>query len=457
MTIEQLVRAENQQLAANQVSISNSINSLRLLSAMDWRTFVESMSTVEQVLLQDPADVYGRMDFATRDSYRHAVEKVAKSSQYSESDVARFAILLAKKGSTSKGSDHREAHVGYYLVDKGLYRLEHMAKAKFSTAQLLRKFSKRLPLVVYTGSIILSTLVFSGLLIAIAYLDGWWGVPLWLFGFLSLLCTSQLAIALVNYSATLITQPKLLPRMDFSQGIPLEMRSLVVIPTMLSGIQNVETLVKALEVRFLANQDDNLLFGLLTDFYDADTETRPEDEALVQLARQRIEELNKKYADRQNKVFYLFHRPRRWNAQDKKWMGYERKRGKLADLNGFLRGRAKDSFSLVVGDTSLLAGVKYVITLDTDTQLPRESASQFIGAMAHPLNKPQFDDSLKRVVAGYGILQPRMAISMSGANQSLYNALCQVNLALIHIRVRYPMCIRICLVKAPSSARVFMK
>ena len=424
LTIEQLVRAENQQLAANQVSMSNSINSLRFLSAMDWRTFVESMSTVEQALSEDPAGVYVKMDFTTRDSYRHVVEKVARSSRFSESEVARFAILLAKKGSTSKGSDQRQAHVGYYLVDKGLFRLEHMAKARFSTAQLLRKLGKRLPLVVYAGSIILSTLAFSGVLTTLAYLDDWWGVPLWLFGLLSILCTSQLAIALVNISATLITKPKLLPRMDFSQGIPLEMRSLVVVPTMLAGMQNVETLVKALEVRFLANQDDNLLFGLLTDFYDADTETRPEDEALVQLARQRIEELNEKYADRQNRIFYLFHRPRRWNPQDKKWMGYERKRGKLTDLNGFLRGRARDSFSLVVGDTSLLEGVKYVITLDTDTQLPRESARQFVAAMAHPLNKPLYDDKLKRIVSGYGILQPRMAISMSGANQSLYAAMC---------------------------------
>lgn len=424
LTIEQSVRDENQQLAANQVSLSNSINSLRFLSAMDWRTFVESISTVEQALLADPAGVYGKMDFTTRDSYRHVVEKVARSSHFSESEVARFAILLAKQGSADKGNYRPEAHVGYYLIDKGLFSLENLAKASFSIVQLLRKFGKRLPLPVYTGSIILSILTFSGILVAFAYLDGWWGLPLWLFGFLSLLSTSQLAIALVNISATLITKPKLLPRMDFSLGIPNEMRSLVVVPTMLSGVQNVETLVKALEVRFLANQDDNLLFGLLTDFNDADTETRPEDETLVQLARQRIEELNEKYTERQNRIFYMFHRPRRWNPRDKKWMGYERKRGKLADLNGFLRGRAKDSFSLVVGDVSLLADVKYVITLDTDTQLPRESARQFVAAMAHPLNKPQYDDKLKRVVGGYGILQPRMAISMSGANQSLYAAMC---------------------------------
>jgi len=424
LTTELLVRAENQQQAADQVSMSNSIGSLRFLGAMDWREFVESMSQVEQILIDDPADVYSRMDFATRDSYRHVVEKIAKKSHHSESEIAYFAVRLAKKGSTSKGGDHREAHVGYYLIDKGLIKLEHMARVRFSTAQTLRKVGKRYPLVFYLGSVVLFTLIFSGFLTLVAFLDIIESWTLMLFWFLSLLVSSHLAIALVNWATTLLTNPKLLPRMDFSQGIPLEMRSLVVIPAMLSGIQNVESLIKALEVRFLGNQDDNLLYGLLTDFYDADTETMPDDELLTQLARQRINELNEKYVDKHRTIFYLFHRPRSWNPIDKIWMGYERKRGKLADLNALLRGRDKGSFSDIVGDTSLLANVKYVITLDTDTQLPRDSARQFIGAMAHPLNKAQYDNKLKRVVAGYGILQPRVAISMSGVNKSLYSSLC---------------------------------
>lgn len=424
LTIEQLVRAENQQQSADQVSVSNSIGSLRFLGAMDWQKFVESMSKVEQILIEDPARVYGRMDFTSRDSYRHAVEKIAKKSRHTESEVARFAVRLANRASYDKSGDQRRAHVGYYLIDKGLYRLEHMARVRFSPRDILRKASQRFPLLIYAGSIILLTLILSGILVSVAFFGGLQGWGLWLAGFLSLLCTSHLSIALVNWLSTLLSDPKRLPRMDYSRGIPQDLRSLVVVPTMITSLENVESLVTDLEVRYLANREDNLHFGLLTDFADADHETLPEDDSLLQFARESIEELNAKYQDQQGSVFYLFHRPRRWNPRDRVWMGHERKRGKLADLNAFLRGGAQDSFSLVVGDTTLLKDVKYVITLDTDTQLPRDSARQLIGAMAHPLNRPLYDPEQQRVVEGYGILQPRVAISMPGANRSRYAALC---------------------------------
>ncbi len=174
----------------------------------------------------------------------------------------------------------------------------------------------------------------------------------------------------MNWLATLLATPHLLPRMDFSGGIPPESRTLAVIPTMLTSAQNVEDLVEALEVRFLANRDEHLHFGLLTDFRDAPEETIPEDEPLLRLARKRIEELNEKYRGPKADTFFLFHRPRRWNPRERIWMGYERKRGKLAELNSLLRGGSRDRFSLLVGDTAVLSNVKYVITLDTDTQLP---------------------------------------------------------------------------------------
>ncbi|MBW6514480.1 MAG: cyclic beta 1-2 glucan synthetase [Candidatus Syntrophosphaera sp.] len=423
LTIEQLVRAENQQQAANQVSVSNSIGSLRLLGSLDWQKFVESMSRVEQILIEDPAGIYGSMDFTSRDSYRHVVERIAKKSRHTESEVARFAVRLARKASYSKDSDRRRAHVGYYLIDKGLYRLEHMARIRFSPGAILRKANQHFSLLLYAGSITLLTLLLSGLLAAAAFSGGLRGWALVAAGSLALLSTSHLALAMVNWLATLLSSPKLLPRMDYSKGIPPEARSLVVIPTMITSLENVESLATALEVRYLANREGQLLFGLLTDFADAGYETLPQDEAVLEFARERIEELNAKYQDQQGSVFFLFHRPRNWNPRDKIWMGYERKRGKLADLNAFLRGGARDSFSLVVGDTALLAGVKYVITLDTDTQLPRDSARQFIGVMAHPLNRPLFDQQRRRVVEGYGILQPRVAISMPGANRSRYAAL----------------------------------
>jgi len=420
LTIEQLVRSENQQKAADQVSISNSIGSLRFLGAMDWRAFVETMSAVDHVLREDPGGAYDRMEFTTRDRYRHVIEKVAKRSRLHEADVARKAILLAGEGAARNGPDDRAAHVGFYLVDKGLPRMERAAGVRLPLLETLRRTAGRCSLHLYLGSITLLSAIFSWALLAKAHAGGLQDWPLALFGALSLLCASPLAVALVNWFATLLVKPNSLPRMDFSEGIPPESRTLVVVPTMLTSPRNIESMVESLEVRFLANRDENLYFGLLTDFLDANEETIPEDEELVRLARTGIEELNDKYGSEKCYPFFLFHRPRRWNPQERTWMGYERKRGKLAELNLLLRGGALDCFSLVVGKTADLSNVKFVIPLDTDTQLPRDAARQFVGAMAHPLNRARYDERMQRVAEGHAILQPRVADSLSGKNRSRY-------------------------------------
>ncbi|MCP5228561.1 MAG: cyclic beta 1-2 glucan synthetase [Candidatus Accumulibacter sp.] len=431
LTIEHLVQSENQQQAADQVSISNSIGSLRVLGATDWRTFVETQSVVENTLREDPAGVYGRMDFATRDRYRHAIERIAKQGALSEGEVARQAVELARMGAAAidagAGTKDRAGHVGYYLIDKGLPQLERAAQVRLSGSASLRRTAGRFQLPVYLGGIALVTVILSGSLLAQAFAAG---APDWLLapvGLLSLLAASRLGVALVNWLATLLVAPHPLPRMDFSKGIPPEARTLVVVPTMLTSAAGVEDLIEGLEVRFLANRDERLHFGLLTDLHDARQESLPEDESLLQLARTRIGELNEKYgaggAGIRDDLFCLFHRPRRWNAKDRLWMGHERKRGKLADLNALLRGGGKEAFALVVGDLAVLSSVKYVLTLDTDTQLPRDAARQFVATMAHPLNRPGYDTAKQRVTEGYGILQPRVAIALPGTNRSRYACL----------------------------------
>ena len=420
LTIEQSVQLENQQQAVDQVSISNSIGSLRFLGAMDWRTFVEAMSVVERTMSEDPAAAYGKMEFATRDRYRHVVEKMARSSRLSEREVARHAIHLAQQGAGRKGGEDREAHVGFYLIDKGVPQLERAAEVRHSVSDALQRTSGRFPLLLYVGTIVLMTGVFTGGFVALAYAEDEEGWLLALVGILSLICTSQLAVALVNWLATVLVTPHALPRMDFSKGIPPESRTLVVVPTMLSSVENIEELTEALEVRFLANRDGYLHFGLLTDFRDAHEENLPEDEPLLRMVQKRIDELNEKYREATRDAFFLFHRPRRWNPGERIWMGEERKRGKLADLNSLLRGGSRDCFSLIVGETEVLSKVQYVITLDTDTQLPRDAARQFVGTMAHPLNRPRYDEHKQRVCEGYGILQPRVGVSLPGTNKSRY-------------------------------------
>jgi len=423
LTIEQLVQSETQKQASAQVSISNSIGSLRLLGAMDWREFVESLSGVEQKLREDPYGIYSTMDFATRDHYRHAVEKLAKATRLSEVDVARKAIQLANAAAgtpaTQSNDAARAAHVGYYLIDRGLPQLKQAAEVHPSFGGSVLEVASRFPLPLYLGAIALLTAAFTAGLVAMApaELSGAW---LALAGALAAVCASQFAIALVNWFATLLATPRPLPRLDFSRGIPPACRTLVVVPTMLTGVENVDDLIEALEVRFLANRDEHLHFGLLTDFTDAPAETMPDDEALLLFARSRIEELNEKYAGDGPDPFFLLHRARRWNERERLWMGYERKRGKLADLNLLLREPAQAGFSLVVGPTDVLSSIKYVITLDTDTQLPRDAAREFIGAMAHPLNRPHYDAARQRVTAGYSIMQPRVAVSLPGTNRSRY-------------------------------------
>ncbi len=416
LTIEQMVHSEVQQQASDQVSISHSISSLRFLTTTNWRNFAESMSVVEQTLHTDPAGVYPKMDFATRDRYRHSIEKIAKNADIEENEVALHAIELAK----NHADDPRRRHVGFYLIGKGLPRLEQVAKAHLSFPESIKRAATIIPLPLYLGAIALLTGGITWALVQKASAEGLAGWMLACAGLVFLTGASHLAVSLVNWLATMFAKPHPVPRMDFSKGIPPDSRTLVTVPTMLTSLRGIDDLVEALEVRFLANRCDNLHFCLLTDFADAPSETMPMDESLVIYAREKIDALNEKYAQASDHLFFLFHRPRRWNDQEKVWMGYERKRGKLGDLNAFLRSGSTEAFSCVTGRVSALVNVRYVITLDTDTQLPRDTAWQFVGAMAHPANRPHFDERLQRISDGYGILQPRVAASLPGTNASMY-------------------------------------
>ena len=420
-TIDQLVQNENQQQAADQVSISNSIGSLRFLGAMDWRGFVESMSVVEEVLREDPGGVYGKMDFATRDHYRHMVERLGRKSRFSEVEIARQAVEFAEEARGRGGNDERASHVGYYLIGKGLPQLERVAGLPPSGLQ------SPVPLARYLAPVVGIPVALAMIAAAAVRADGWNVSMQVLVGMLALVTASQLAVALVNWLSSLLARPRALPKLDYSEGIPAESRTLVVVPTILTSAPFVEELCEALEVRFLANRDDRLHFALLTDLRDAPSEHMPDDAALVELARSRIRELNARYPREDGDCFFLLHRPRRWNPRERIWMGRERKRGKLADLNALLRHGIADPFSVVVGGTEPLRAVRYVLTLDTDTQLPRDSARVSAAVMAHPLNRPRFDSRRERVCEGYGILQPRVGVSLPAANRSRYAALFGTN------------------------------
>lgn len=415
-----LVGQENQKQAADQVSVRNSIDTLRFISANDWSEFVETLSSIEQVLRKDSTGTYPLMDFATRDRYRHVVEAIAKSSTLSETSVAEIAISLSSAANL-EAPGGKQGHVGYYLIDKGLDKLERAAKRRFTIKQHIGRAAARMPFTLYIGAILLLTTAITSSLNYIALNNSPHHKSL---VFLVILLTFsgalQLAISLIHWMSTIWITPRLLPRMDFSKGIPPECRTLVVIPTMLTSSAYIDEITEALEIRFLANKKEYIHYGLLTDFTDAAFEHMPEDEMLLNRAKENIASLNQKYCPDAKDSFFLFHRSRTWNAKDEMWMGYERKRGKLEALNALLRGHQKEDFSVFSGNSEILIQVKYVITLDSDTQLPREAAWKFIGTMAHPLNHAVYDARLGRVTEGYGILQPRVSSALSLGSNSLY-------------------------------------
>ncbi len=339
LTTEQLVQIGNQGQAADQVTLGNSIGSLRFLSSVDWHSFVEAMSAVDRVLREDPIDAYAGMDFETRNRYRVVIERIARRSEQSEPQVAATAIELARDAMIRARADGEEpprhAHVGYFLVDAGLSELERAARYRRPVIDAVRGAMGRNALRAYLGAIVLVTAAIGGCLWSLAHADGVAGWRLLLLLGVATIPASQLAVTVVNWFATLLVTPATMPRMNFAKGIPPASSALVVVPTMLTSTSNIDELVEALEVRFLANRDENLRFGLLTDFADATTESLPEDAALLRHAQMQIEALNSNY---DGDAFFLFHRPRRWNPGERVWMGFERKRGKLADLNWLLRG-----------------------------------------------------------------------------------------------------------------------
>jgi cyclic beta-1,2-glucan synthetase len=420
LSIEELIHQENQLQAADQVSVSHSIAGLRYLGATDWKEFVESLSLVDHTLRGDPVGVYNEMDFATRDRYRHVVERLARDGPGTEAEVAAQAVALASAHATGENPPPRAAHVGYFLIDEGRPLLEQAVGFRRPWSMAMERSIQRAPLSFYLGGIFLLT--------ALGTL-GYWSLtrglelPRWqLIGFAVpvVLAVSQLAVALVNWLSTLVVKAERLPRLNYTTGIVSDRRTVVAIPTMLTSPEGVDQLIETLEIHHLANRDDHLHFALLTDFVDAPEEVLSGDVGLLQRARAGIERLNQRYSPDSYDRFYLFHRPRRWNASEGVWMGHERKRGKLADFNAVLRDGSPGAFSLIVGQTSILRGVKYVITLDTDTQLPRDAARQLVATMAHPLNWPEFDEQRGVVTAGYAIMQPRVGVSLPGADRSWF-------------------------------------
>ena len=413
-SIEQIIHLEHQRQAAAQVTVGNIITSMRLLSTLDWNDFFEKVSLIEPLLGKDPAGVYSRMEFVTRDRYRHAIERISKRTRASELKIAQTAIDLAAHADEASRA---QRHVGYYLIDDGLAQLESTFKYQPRPTERLRRFLLRHATGTYLGTLTLMTLLIVSLLIYFMYRNGV-GWPFLIFtALLAIIPASDLVLTVLNWDVTHFFTPRLLPRMDTVKGIPDDAATFVVVPTIFLHESQVHELVERLQVHYLANQDEHIYFALLSDFPDAASEETPTDATLLAIAQSGIDALNRRHG---NERFHLFHRKRLWNEGEQKWMGWERKRGKLEEFNRLLRGAPDTSFVVRTANDALLQSIRYVITLDSDTQLPRDVARTLVGAAVHPLNQPTIDAATNRVTNGYGILQPRVSISLASASRSKF-------------------------------------
>jgi hypothetical protein len=404
--------------------LTTRIKSLRELGHADWLSLMEPLVIFDSILMKDPAQAYPKMDFDSRENYRKRVAEIAAHSEKSEVEVAQAAVDLAAKAKQNPIDDPRmylrQAHIGYYLQDRGLPALSSAVGYRPGFVDRVRLALRANPddffiigietlTILLIAAIVLPLIpnhsVFGGLTVAFLLL---------------LLPASQAAADFVNNAVTALFQATALPKLDFSKGIPREYTTLVAVPTLLMNEKQVRELIGELEVRFLANQDPHLHFALLTDLPDSVARPRENDsDPLVDLAISLIDGLNRRYASTVNKhgAFILLHRHRIFNARQGVWMGWERKRGKLLDLNKYLKGEF-DAFPVKAGDMEALGRVQYVITLDSDTQLPRGTANAMVGAMAHPMNRAIIDPQRRVVTAGYGILQPRVGVSVQSASRS---------------------------------------
>lgn len=460
--------------------VAHSIMSLRMLSVQDWKDFFESTSLVEQVLRHDPAGLYEFMDFETRDSYRKTVEEISLYDSFDELQVARQAVSLAQKAldhekysSKDKKEDQNlhevanfslvshpsisgnggsqgskgissqpwfeaplQAHIGYYLLGTGRVSLEQEMNYRPMGRKAIQRWARSHPALLYLGSISLLAILFMSLLINYAWFSGGRLWQLLLVFLLSIVPVLTLSVDVVNWAVTHIVKPRILPKMDFGgsqgdnrrvknqnlpPGIPEEFTTLVVVPALLTGPGEIKQLLSQLELHYLRNPGPNLCFALLLDLPDAPEQHMPGDENLLEQARAGVIEINRKYSIPGENHFFLFYRDRQWNPKENVWMGWERKRGKLRQLNCLIIDPSKNPFQVTVGDLDLLHTIRYIITLDADTILPKDNANRLVATLAHPLNQAVFRDGTQEVVSGYTILQPRTEINPESANQSLFS------------------------------------
>jgi cyclic beta-1,2-glucan synthetase len=400
--------------------LGRALHCLSVIETIPWRTFFEQVSVVEKELRNDPAGVYAHLDFESRDRYCKKIEKLARATSYSEEDIARCTLELADE---TEPNNERESHVGFWLVDDGQAVLEEKVNYHLSLKQRGKRLLQKHAIGLYLSLLVSFIGVTEFFACYYLYINHANIAQLVIGSLLALIPASMLAVSTLHWTLTSLIPPRILNKLDFDKKINPDFPTAIVIPTLLGSIEEIDSLLIRIERHYLSNTDPALHFVLLTDYLDAAQETEPTDNQFLGHVRQGIIGLNDKYRADGKAPFHLLHRERKYNASERCWMGWERKRGKLDEFNHFLRDKKSSAFSLSEGDSSALGAIRFVITLDSDTQLSRGMAARLIGTLAHPLNRAVFDDKTDKIIAGYSIIQPRIEIAPSRAESTWFSRL----------------------------------
>lgn len=384
--------------------IAGLIISLRMIDAHDWHGFFERVSRVERALGCDPIDAYAGMEFDSRNRYRNVVERLARGSRHSETAIAQTAIRLAL---SNADCDPRRRHVGYYLIGGGLAELEIAITFRPRPGQRFGRFANRHPESIYFGvlALLMSLPLLS--LVWLMIIAGLGPTAIAAATTLTILPASGLAMALLNGLLTWLIPSRPLARMDYETGIPEHARSIIVMPVLVGDPSDVIEIFERLESNFLGNKDPRLVHAILADFTDADQPEVSSDQNLLDQARHCLEQLGRRHGEGR---FLFLCRRRLFNPAEQRWMGWERKRGKLEEFNRLLGGATDSSYDVILGQAEALEGLRYVITLDADTRLPPDTAYRLVGTIDHPLSRAALDPDAPRLKAGYSIIQPRLEV-----------------------------------------------
>ncbi|WP_445664689.1 GH36-type glycosyl hydrolase domain-containing protein [Fodinibius sp. AD559] len=431
-TLDEALRDEAQRQSKLQVSIRNAVVSMREVSETEWQDFVEECSIVDQILRLDPMGSFTEIDSGTKDQYRSTIERLARRSEYSEKEVAEEVLLLTERHADSSTQNTNDIfqdysvlkkHVGYYLLGEGYDELTQRIEYNMPLSERIRGKLEET-----AGYYISFITAFTLLLLAILWVATdaisssiFVSISVLLVGFFPAL---ELSISAINRFFVFWLPPRILPKMEIEENIPDRDRTMVVVPTLVSSPEDVERQLEKLEITSLANPDPGLQFVLLSDFADADQEKMPGDKAILEKAKNMVDVLNKKYSSRYGDKFFVLHRRRKWNPSEEKWMGWERKRGKLEQLNKLFCNSSEDpSFTYIFGDfvdSIKETPVRFVLTLDADTRTPPESVIDLVRVASHPLNRAWYNEEKDRITKGYGIIQPRISIAPDAANKSTF-------------------------------------